>query len=199
MIISYFGHSFLLIKGKEYSIALDPYGDIGLKIPCVSADFVFCSHEHYDHNNASAVKNAKRVMENNSFKIIKSFHDDKGGLLRGTNDILLFSLDGIKIAFMGDYGESDNPKIINLLSGVDILFIPIGGTYTIDAKTAKYYIEKIKPKTVIPIHYKINGSTVDIDKIDEFLKLVDGYKTVASPYNYNNDSGVLVIAPNKEI
>jgi L-ascorbate metabolism protein UlaG (beta-lactamase superfamily) len=100
---------------------------------------------------------------------------------------------------MGDYGESDNPKIINLLSGVDVLFIPIGGTYTIDAKTAKYYIEKIKPKTVIPIHYKINGSTVDIDKIDEFLKLVDGYKTVASPYNYNNDSGVLVIAPNKEI
>ncbi len=198
MTISYFGHSFLLLEGMDYSIALDPYGDIGLEIPSILADYVFCSHSHYDHNNESAVKNAKRVKSSETFKIIKTYHDDSFGALRGSNDVLLFTLDGLKIAFMGDYGESDNKEVINLLKGVDILFIPIGGTYTIDAKTAKYYIDKIKAKTVIPIHYKIKGSTVDIDDINVFLKQVDGYKKVASPYNYNNDSGIIVLKPIKE-
>lgn len=197
MIITYFGHSFLLLKGKDYSIALDPYKDIGLEIPSVTSDFVFCSHEHFDHNNVSAVKNAKRVVGEGNFKIIKTYHDDKFGALRGANNVLLFTLDGIKIAFLGDFGESDNKELIKALNGVDILFIPIGGTYTIDAITAKHYVNGIQPKTVIPIHYKIKGSTVDIDDEKGFLNLFDGYKKVASPYNYNNDSGVLLITPEK--
>lgn len=197
MEIRYFGHSCFLLKG-EYSICLDPYGDIGLKIPNVYADYVFSSHSHYDHNNISIVQGAKLVSENDNFKIIKSFHDDSKGALRGENDILLFNLGGYKIAFLGDYGESDNKEIIAKLRGVDILLIPIGGKYTIDSKTAKYYVDEIKPKTIIPMHYKIKNSTVDITDEKLFLSLFDGYKKVSSPYNYNNDLGVLVITPEME-
>ncbi len=197
MVITYFGHSFLLLEGKEYSIALDPYKGIGLEIPSVTSDYVFCSHEHFDHNNVSAVKNAKRVEDGGNFKIIKTYHDDSFGAIRGTNNVLLFTLDGIKMAFLGDFGESDNKGVINALKGVDILFIPIGGTYTIDALTAKRYVDEIQPKTIVPIHYKIKGVTVEIDGVKTFLNLFDGYKKVASPYNYNNDSGVLLITPEK--
>ncbi len=199
MTISYYGHSYLLIEGKGYKIALDPYGDIGLKIKKVKADYLFCSHEHYDHNNRDVVSNAKEIKGSEGcFTVINSYHDDKRGALRGENKILLFSLDGVKIAFMGDYGEMENEAIVESLKGVDILFIPIGGTYTIDSKTAIEYALKIRPKTIVPIHFKIENSTVDIDDESKFLSYFNGYKKVASPYKYNNDEGVLFISPEME-
>ena len=194
MKIQYFGHSYLLISGGDYSIALDPYGDIGLIPPIVSADYVFSSHSHYDHNNFSVVKGAKLIDKSQgAFKVIPSFHDNEKGSLRGLNNILLFTLDGYTLAFMGDYGEYDNKEIIKALYGVDILFIPVGGKYTIDSKTAKYYVDSILPKTVVPIHYNIKGSTVDIKGVEEFLKLVNNSKIVSSPFEYNNESRVVVV------
>lgn len=196
MNINYFGHSYLLILGKDYSIALDPYGDIGLLPPKINSDYVFSSHGHYDHNNFSVV-NSKKVIKNsnNLFKIIPSFHDNENGALRGTNNILSFNLDGYRLAFMGDFGEDDNKKVINQLKNVDVLFVPIGGKYTIDYKVAKKYCDKIKPKTIIPIHYKIEGSNIDIDNLDNFLKLFESYSMVNSPYNYDDRNGVVVISP----
>lgn len=193
MLITYFGHSFLLIKGGEYSIALDPYGDIGLKVPSVEADYVFSSHNHYDHDNISIVKGAKLVENSYPFEIIKSYHDNFKGALRGENDILLFNLDGYKIAFLGDFGESYNKDIISKLKGVDLLFIPIGGKYTIDSEEAYKYVCEIQPKTAVPIHYKIEGSNIDIEDEKRFLTNFQSYKVVSSPYKYNNESGIIVI------
>lgn len=196
MIIKYFGHSYLLVEGGDYSIALDPYGEIGLQTPIVNADYLFSSHSHYDHNNFSAVKGAKLVENGNDcFTIIPSFHDNERGRLRGKNNILLFKLDGYSLAFMGDFGEDYNKEVIKALYGVDILFIPVGGTYTIDSKTAKKYVDEIRPKTVVPIHYKLKGCNVEIDEIDKFLKLFKESIKVNSPFNYENQKGVVVIEP----
>ncbi len=197
MIIKYFGHSFLLVESEDYTIALDPYGDIGLIPPTVDADYVFSSHSHYDHDNLSAANDAELVENSNGcFTIIPTFHDNEKGRLRGKNNILLFKSGGYTLAFMGDFGEDNNEEVIKALYGVDILFIPVGGTYTIDSKTAKYYVDKIQPQTVIPIHYKINGCSVEIDKVDEFLKLFDDYIKVDSPFRYKKQKGVVVIEPN---
>ncbi len=196
MNIKYFGHSYLLISGKDYSIALDPYGDIGLIPPKISCDYVFSSHSHYDHNNFSVV-NSKKAIEksDNLFKIIPTFHDNFNGKLRGSNNVLSFTLDGYRLAFMGDFGEEDNQEVVTILSGVDILFVPIGGKYTIDYLVAKNYCDKIKPKTIIPIHYKIKGSNIDIDGTTKFLKLFKDYSVVNSPYNYDGKEGVVVVSP----
>ena len=199
MIITYFGHSFLHVAGKEYSIALDPFSNIGLDIPKVSSTYIFCSHEHFDHNNRMAVNGAKEVKDGNQFKIIPTFHDDNNGKLRGENKILLFELSGYKLAFMGDYGESYNDNVVKALSGVDVLFIPIGGKYTINSETAVNYIKEIKPKTVIPIHYKVDGSNIDIKGPNEFLKLVKEYNIKSSPYNYNGEKGVILLSPISEV
>ncbi len=196
MEIKYFGHSYLLISGSDYSIALDPYGEIGLKIPTVKADYVFSSHSHYDHNNLTAVIGAKAIEKSGgNFTVIPSFHDNQNGRLRGLNNILLFKLDGYTLAFMGDYGEDYNKAVVDALYGVDVLFIPVGGKYTIDSKTAKLYVDEIKPKTVIPIHYKIQGSNIDIKGVLEFLKLSNGNLSVTSPFEYNEFKGVVVIEP----
>ncbi len=199
MKIKYFGHSFMLVEGSDYSIALDPYGEIGLDVPVVNADYVFSSHSHYDHNNFTAVLGAKLVEKTDGrFTVIPSYHDNENGRLRGKNNILLFNLDGVNLAFMGDYGEDSNDDVVSKLYGVDILFIPVGGKYTIDGGVAKSYVDKIKPKAVVPIHYKIKGSTVDIKGVDNFLKYFGEFKTVNSPFEYNFDKGVIVVKPEKE-
>lgn len=193
MKISYFGHSNFLVEGNDYSILLDPFSSVGLKeVKCV-CDYVFCSHDHFDHNNKSLAVGAKEVKNGYPFEIIKTYHDEKKGLLRGENNVLLFNLDGFKLAFLGDLGEYDNNKLIDKLFGVDFLFIPVGGKYTIDEEGAFNYAKKINPKVVIPMHYKLKNSTVDIKGVDEFLNKFSSHIKVSSPFVYNSESGVVLI------
>jgi hypothetical protein len=94
MIIKYKGHSCFVVYGKEYSLCLDPYVDIGLTPNDCRADYYFCSHSHYDHNNY-------QITQGKPFtdycEIIKTFHDQKQGRLRGENNVLIFNMDNIKI------------------------------------------------------------------------------------------------------
>lgn len=170
MKITYFGHSCFTLSGKDYSVCLDPYGDIGVLLPEIKTDYYFCSHGHYDHDNVT--KSMGRNIENaNLVKVIKTYHDDSFGKLRGENKIGIFEIDKIKVAHMGDYGETENLNVCKELSGVDVLLIPIGGKYTINSKTAIKYIEQIKPKIAIPMHFKFKTSNVDITCEKEFLDL----------------------------
>ncbi len=191
MVINYFGHSYFFIKGQSYSIALDPFKNVGLKEVEVKSDYVFTSHNHFDHDNIELVKGAKRVEKNDIFQIISCFHDQNGGALRGKNEILIFILDGYKIAFLGDLGEYDSQEIIDKLTGVDILLIPVGGKYTIDHIGAYEYAVKSKAKAVIPMHYKAGKSKIDIKGVLPFLEKFNEYKTASSPFVYNGESGVI--------
>ena len=193
MKISYFGHSNFLVEGYDYSILLDPFSQIGLEEVEVECDYVFCSHNHFDHSNKSLAIGASEVKNSYSFEVIKTFHDEKLGKLRGENNVLKFNLDGVNLAFLGDLGEYDNEELIEKLKGVDVLFIPVGGKYTIDENGAYDYVKKIQPKTIIPMHYKLKNSTVDIKPVDCFLNKFDSYKTVTSPFKYKGESGVVLI------
>ncbi len=190
--INYFGHSYFLIEGNDYSIALDPFKNIGLKETSVSADYLFCSHEHYDHNNRALVNYKSEVTSGGVFKIITAFHDDKNGALRGLNNVLVFDLDGVRFCFLGDLGERLNKDIISV-KDVDVLLCPIGSVYTIDTSGAMEYINAIKPKTVIPMHYKIKGSKIDIEDISNFKNKIVEYKETNSPYAYNKEDKCVII------
>ncbi len=196
MKIEYFGHSYFRISGNDYSISLDPFSNIGLREEKTKSDYLFTSHKHYDHANESIVEYKKKITtSDNIFTIISTKHDEKGGSLRGENSVLLFNLDGYKVAFLGDLGESDSQILINKLQGVDLLLICIGGKYTIDYKSANNYIEKINPKKVIPMHYKVYNSTVDIDNVDNFLhgkKYTEKYYEYE--YNENDDKFIYLVA-----
>ncbi len=175
--IKYYGHSCFVCSG-EFSVCLDPYGDIGCTLPEITTDYYFCSHNHYDHNAKQSTMgiSAKDVS---FFEKIKTFHDNEHGRLRGENTVLKFKLNGVTFAHLGDLGEEDNKELIGQLKGVDVLFVPIGGRYTINAKQAVYYTESILPKIVIPMHYKFEKSTIDIDNEDEFLNLIKNkYKII---------------------
>ena len=87
----------------------------------------------------------------------------------------------------------DGKVLIEKLKGVDLLMIPVGGTYTIDYKGAIDYINKISPKAVIPMHYHIKNSTVDIDKPSLFLDEFKNYETETCPFEFKGQTGVIYL------
>lgn len=177
--ISYIGHASFKFIGKTISIVTDPFTDesIGLKYPRTEADVVTISHEHKDHNNREGVKEGYICFDSpGEYEIkgaeivgIKSFHDQSAGSERGNNTIFVYDIDGIKICHLGDLGHELNSDQIEKIDGIDVLIIPVGGKYTIDAKKATRVISAIGPKIVIPAHFKA-GNMKDLDGVDEFLK-----------------------------
>jgi L-ascorbate metabolism protein UlaG (beta-lactamase superfamily) len=137
------------------------------------------THQHPDHNNVQALKDQTLVVEGpgeyetKGVEIlgIQTFHDKKEGNERGLNTVYVIRMDGISICHLGDLGHQLSDSQLEEINGVDILMIPVGGVYTIDAAEAVKVIDSIEPKIVIPMHYKIPGLAAEaagLHKIDEF-------------------------------
>ena len=183
MKIQYLGHScFKLTESTGTTVVTDPYGDIGIDLPDdLVADAVTVSHAHYDHNNVNAVKGNPNVFRKEGFYElggvdvagIKSYHDLENGAKRGENVIFKFRMDGMDICHLGDIGEECSAELIEMLLPVNILLIPVGGNYTIDAEQAKEYVDRIMPDVVIPMHYKSKHVDIDLDRAQGFLDLFD--------------------------
>ncbi len=159
-------------------IITDPYNEkIKDILPDVSADIVLVSHEHFDHGNVSLVKGNPIVVKNLGVSLqkgitiegIESYHDTKSGSLRGKNTIFKFIVDDIVFVHLGDLGHSLDGLYIEKLKNTDILMVPVGGTYTINFLEAYQLANKIKPKVVIPMHYKEKDSKLDVDSVQPFL------------------------------
>ncbi|MCJ7739728.1 MBL fold metallo-hydrolase [Candidatus Microgenomates bacterium] len=184
MEITYLGHSAFRIKGKKTSIVTDPFDPAvtGFKIPSVQADIVTVSHEHKDHNNIKAVSGEPLVIsgpgeyEVKGVRItgLRTYHDNTKGGERGYNTVYRIEIDNVAIVHLGDLGHKLSDKEIEILDGVDILMIPVGGTYTINAAEAVEVISHLEPKVIIPMHYKSDKHKNDdgekLDELSVFLK-----------------------------
>jgi len=147
------------------------YGEIN-----ESADIVTVSHDHLDHSNVAAVRGGPEVVTGTAeikgieFKGIPSYHDDAGGQRRGKNTIFCFEVDGIRVCHLGDLGHLLSDKQVAEMGTVDILLIPVGGYFTIDAKAASEVCNSLAPKVIIPMHYKTDKCDFPIAGVDEFLR-----------------------------
>ncbi len=183
MKIEYLGHScFKLTESTGTSVICDPYDEaVGYGVPEMSADAVTVSHHHYDHDAVKSVKGSPVIIDKEcsydlpgvEINAIKSFHDGEEGKLRGGNLIFKFRMDGIDVCHLGDLGEECSSALIDQLLPVNVLLIPVGGNYTIDAEMAKEYVDRIMPDVVIPMHFRQKGCKLDIGKVDEFIDLFD--------------------------
>ena len=164
MDITYLGHSSFRLRGKNTTVVTDPYDPamVGLKFPKhTAADIVTVSHNHEDHNAVSQVEGAPFVVNGAGEYEIKGvgivgipvFHDDAQGATRGKNTIYRIELDGVAIVHLGDIGHTLTSTQVDSLDGVNVLFIPVGGVYTIDAARAVAIIHEVEPSIVIPMHY----------------------------------------------
>ena len=180
MKIKYLAHAAFLVTSESGTrIVTDTYETSGgLKHGAIqeTADIVTVSHEHGDHNNVSAVRgNLKAVRASTEVKGIKikavpTAHDDKGGSQRGKNTIFCFEVDGVNVCHAGDLGHVLSEEQVKTIGKVDVLMIPVGGFFTIDAKTATKVGEQLKPKVIIPMHYKTDKLDFPITGVDDFIK-----------------------------
>ncbi|MBM4433073.1 MAG: MBL fold metallo-hydrolase [Chloroflexi bacterium] len=180
MKIKYLGHaSFLITSDKGTRIITDPYAarpDLRYSEIRESADIVTVSHDHTDHNNAAAVRGNPVVVRGTAkvkgidFKGIPTYHDEVKGEQRGKNTIICFEVDGVRVCHLGDIGHKLSEAQVAELSKVDILLIPVGGFYTIDAKVASQVSDAVAPKVIIPMHFKTSKCDFPIAKVDVFLQ-----------------------------
>lgn len=184
MIITWLGQSAFKLQDKVNSdgitVVTDPYGkETGLKMPSFEADIVTISHDHADHNNVEALRGDPFVIDCAGeydtkgilIEGIDSYHDEEEGKLRGGNIIYRIEMDDISLVHLGDLGHVLTNDQLEKLAGIDILMIPVGGKYTLDAKRAVEVISQIEPRIVIPMHYKVDGLAYeDFDSIEKFIK-----------------------------
>lgn len=180
MKIKYLAHAaFLITAANGTKIVTDPYTTSpGIRHGAIAetADIVTVSHEHGDHNNVAAVKGNPKVvrtsaMVNNiSFRAVAASHDNVGGSQRGKNTIFCFEVDGVNVCHGGDLGHELTAEQVKATGKVDVLMIPVGGFFTIDAKTVDRVIDQLKPKIVLPMHYKTDKVSMPIAGVDDFVK-----------------------------
>ncbi len=189
MNITWYGQSCFLItvqkkktSKEKVSILIDPFDEkAGLKIPEIEASVVLVTHDHFDHNNIKAVKGDPFVIDspgeyelhNVFIQGTQSYHDQEKGAKRGLNTIYTLEIEGVRICHLGDFGEKElSTDQMKEIGEVDVLMVPVGGVYTIDAKEATRVISQIEPRIVVPMHYKIEGLDADIDDLSPFLKAI---------------------------
>jgi L-ascorbate metabolism protein UlaG (beta-lactamase superfamily) len=103
------------------------------------------------------------------FKGIPTYHDAAQGKNRGTNTIFCFEVDGAEVCHLGDLGHKLTDKQVAEADKVDILLVPVGGFYTIDATVASQVCDQLKPRVIIPMHFKNSKCDFPISGVDEFL------------------------------
>lgn len=183
MIITWLGHSCFKIQDKTgpeaITVVTDPFDkSIGLKVPNFEADIVTVSHNHNDHNNTGAIRGNPFIIKSAGEYDVKgvfidgaeTYHDEKEGAERGKNIIYRIDIDDISVAHLGDLGHILDAKQLGKLEGTDILLIPVGGIFTLDAKKAVEVVSQIEPRIVIPMHYKTPGLKINLEPIDKFIK-----------------------------
>jgi len=192
MKVKWLGHAcFLITSEVGLKVITDPYtvgGDINYSPIEEAADIVVVSHGHADHNNVSAVRGKPEVVKGDGTKIVKrvqfrgiaTYHDTAQGKQRGRNTVFCFNLDDIKLCHLGDLGHLLSQRQVDEIGAVDILFIPVGGFYTIDAANASRVCDQLKPKVIIPMHFKTPQCTYPITGVDGFLRNKENVKKMDS-------------------
>jgi len=180
MKVFWFGHAFFKIVLDDKIICIDPYDEsIGYVVPKnLSCDILLETHQHHDHNNESIIngkyelikKSGKFFFNNISIEGLDTYHDEEMGEKRGGNISFILRSKNYKIVHLGDLGCIPSDEVIEKIKGPDVLMIPVGGVYTIDKDVAFELTNKIKPRIIIPMHYKTERLKFDLDRVDGFIK-----------------------------
>ena len=214
MEITYIGHSCFKIKGKNLTLVIDPYDPkIGYKLPKLSCDVLLVTHDHFDHNNIAGVSDYRLLIDGpGEYEVGGVFiygrsvyYDEKQGAERGRTTFYLLTVDGVDILHLGDLGHELSQEDLEKIPNVDVLMIPVGGKYTIDAEKASKVISALEPSYVIPMHYKTADSSMqDIEGVEEFLDVMgveNGIKkdldklTVSAKKDESEETEVVVLKP----
>jgi L-ascorbate metabolism protein UlaG (beta-lactamase superfamily) len=190
MEITWLGHScFLLADSQGNKLITDPFDDtVGYDLYKDTADIVTISHHHFDHDYLDSIKGSPRVFDKagvfnvNGIKIegILSYHDKIQGTKRGENIIFIITIDGYKLCHLGDLGHLLNKTYLEKLVNLDVLFIPVGGNFTLNCEEASIVAKAINSHIVIPMHYKTEKIKFPLEGLEHFITYMKSGEKVNS-------------------
>lgn len=178
--VSWLGHAmFLLEDGSGHRLVTDPYGEeVGYSLPRLMADIVLVSHDHFDHANVGLVEGeplvvrdaGRREIDDIVIQGFPTFHDSSGGKERGLNTVFRIEMQGLTFVHLGDLGHILGEDLISELKGADVLFVPVGGTFTVDDRQAAELVRALAPRIAVPMHFRNAGCNFPILTEEPFLE-----------------------------
>jgi L-ascorbate metabolism protein UlaG (beta-lactamase superfamily) len=195
MNVRYLGHAaFELTSENGTKVVFDPYqsgaysGALAYGPIKGEYDVAVVSHDHADHCDKGVTSEAKNVVDSPGtfdFAGVRvtaepTYHDESKGSERGANLVSVVEVDGVRIAHLGDLGHSLSDEELKTVKGVEVLFIPVGGHFTIDAETAARLIAAIGPNIVIPMHFKTDKVDFPISPVERFTSLMDNVEVAGA-------------------
>ena len=186
--ITWFGHSMFLLEDADTKLLFDPFLSemVGYGRPDVEADVVLVSHGHRDHNNVDIVKGNPVVIsklgsyDRDHVRItgLQAYHDASSGSERGPDVIFRVEMNAMVFVHLGDLGHIPTGELITQLSGSDVLFVPVGGVFTIDADAAAEVVNTLSPRIAIPMHYGTPEGKIPLDTEESFIKHFDNVERI---------------------
>ncbi len=198
----------MITSADGVRILTDPFNEkVGYPVPSVQADIVTTSHEHFDHCYTEAVEgpfihigtSGTFVERGIHILGIETYHDQEEGIKRGPNVVFKFTMEGFNICHLGDLGHILTDAQVLALGQVDVLLIPVGGTYTIDYHEAVEVVALIDPKLVIPMHYKTPAIDFPIDGVEQFIGVIGSGESTGTqeidiqPHTLNQQTKVILL------
>ncbi len=202
MQVEWYGQSAFRLASSETTVAIDPFGDMsalasvrGMKfdyppIAGVEAQLLLVTHEHIDHNGVEAIGGEPTILRSTAGKLespigevtaVASEHDETAGTERGPNTIFVFTLDGVRVCHMGDFGQSElRDEQATAIGEIDLLILPVGGGPTIGADGAAAIVERLQPQWVVPMHYRTPRIGF-LETEEAFLDLMRNVERVSGP------------------
>lgn len=193
MKIKWNGHASFTITSEDGTVIVtDPYNsheygdEFSYDIVRDRADGAIISHEHADHSYVQELTGSPKVLRGSGevrgivVTGINTYHDNSGGSKRGINTVFSFMVDEISICFLGDLGHMLSKEQIKTIGPVDILLVPVGGTYTVDAEAASRLVGAIRPKVTIPMHFRTKKCSFPIAGVEVFLSGMKNVKRLGN-------------------
>lgn len=173
MTITWLGHSCFILDSGGFRLLIDPFKDVpGLPDVAAEAGAVYCSHSHGDHAYTAGVRLTSGGENPFTVEEIATFHDGVHGAKRGRNTVRRFTAGGVTAVHLGDLGHRLSKAQLDAVRPCDVLLIPVGGFFTIDAQTAKRVADDIGTAVVVPMHYrKGNAGFEVIAPVEDFTAL----------------------------
>ena len=185
MMVTWCGHSYVILSYSSERVAIDPHDGDSLNLPRCKVDstYVLVTHDHYDHNAVELAKgpstrsvirwSAGRTSLGDLMVVgVENLHDPRGAF--GKNVSYLLVIEGLRVVHLGDVGEPPSERLLSALGPADIAFVPAGNVTTVGQADAVRWAEALGAKIVVPVHYWVEGSTTPLDPLDAFLSLWRG-------------------------
>lgn len=186
MEITWFGHScFRMMERGMASVVTDPYDDsLGYPALRLKADIVTVSHAAPGHSHIEGVKGEKRALSGpGEYEIGGVFitgiptvrspteaSKKKPSFDGKSNTVFVFDYDGLTVCHLGDLDHVPTQAQIEALGAVNVALVPVGGGGGLNAAQAAEVISLLEPSIVVPMHYRTESGSHDLEPVSKFLK-----------------------------